>query len=223
MLVGQYISSLIFLVCGRGVGNLTTIFIGGEYMKKILFLIVSCCLISCLGGVVYANDTNFSSNSISVSSTTNPDTSTITTNGSKETSRTENLVIGSSNINVMVKQDNCFTGLDELLNFYIPDVWQPEYRYSLATDLQSLLVDIMSNGGYTLSVFKSAFIEILQRYGIEVNEDFIKAIEQYGSYYFNDDFAQEEEEILLVWIGGTLGLSATLFITSQQGGVHRGY
>lgn len=166
-----------------------------------------------LGGVVYADDTSTVSTSII-------DNSSINTSSIVTTSKA--LVVGSSSFDIVVNQDDCFTGLNTLLSAYAP-VLSDDVKSSLLSELTSLVVNISTNGGYTLETFKTAFLEILVKYGVEVTEDVVDAVVKYSVHYFNDDFEQEDNEQLLVWIGGTLGMMTTLFLTSQQGGVHRGY
>jgi hypothetical protein len=135
------------------------------------------------------------------------------------------LTIGESAFNIVVShdKDDCYTALDELLDLELPEGFSDSARTALTSKLKSLIVDLMSNGGYTLEAFKVAFVLVLQSFGIEVSEEFVDAIIYFASYYFNDDFEQEDNEVLLVWIGSSLSMMVTLFLTSQNGGVHRGY
>lgn len=182
-------------------------------MKKLIILISSMVVFFSLGGVVYADDTSTVSTSIS-------DNSSINTNSITTTSKS--LVLGSSIFDIVVNQDDCFIGLDTLVSAYCYNL-DDNTKNLLLKELTTLVIDITTNGGYTLETFKTAFLEILVKYGIEITEDVLDAVLKYSIHYFNDDFEQEDNEQLLVWIGGTLGMMTTLFLTSQQGGVHRGY
>jgi hypothetical protein len=200
-------------------------------MKKLLIpLLVLVMVSSCIGGVAYADNVDDSVNSSVVAEPTDEDitTSEDTSASSGESqSGDENqaLTIGESAFNIVVShdKDDCYTALDELLDLELPEGFSDSARTALTSKLKSLIVDLMSNGGYTLEAFKVAFVLVLQSFGIEVSEEFVDAIIYFASYYFNDDFEQEDNEVLLVWIGSSLSMMVTLFLTSQNGGVHRGY
>lgn len=197
-------------------------------MKKFLVFLVSFGLLLCIGGVsVYANETSNNSDIVIFSSSyctsiSTGESSSTSSATSKVGVETQTVKIGSSSFDIVVNQDDCFTGLNTLVSSYGYNL-DDNTKNLLLKELTTLVIDITTNGGYTLDTFKTAFLEILVKYGIEITEDVLDAVLKYSIHYFNDDFEQEDNEQLLVWIGGTLGMMTTLFLTSQQGGVHRGY
>lgn len=201
-------------------------------MKNILFLITSLILVFSVGGVVYADDgidssvDNVSSTTSISSNNTSKSTSTTSKKSSTGTTTEKEAGIGQSNFNIVVSDDDMFTGLETLLNAYTTEQYAPqmttETKAILTKLLTSLVVSVATgDGSYTLETFKDTFVQILVEHGVNVTEDVIDAITKYAVHYLEDDLEDNETEDYLVWIGGTLGMMTTLFITSQMGGVHR--
>ena len=206
---------------------------GGEYMKKILFLISACLITSLIGGVVYADDSTSSnidnvnsSSSVSSDNTIKGVTTTSTKHEVGTTKQTQKTTIGQSSFNVIVTNDDMFTGLETLLDAYTTEQYAPqmtaETKATLRKLLTSLIVSVATgDSSYTLQTFKDAFVQILVKYGINVTDDVVDAITKYAVHYLEDDLEEDDTDTYLVWIGGTVGMMTTLFITSQMGGVHR--
>lgn len=207
-------------------------------MRIGLIIAFSCLTISILGlgGVAYADDTiddipsDGDSFVVDTDSVTTDDTTAITQGvtetesgtGSEEETTTEEERV----VNVVVSNDDMFSGLDVLLNAYTTEYYAPEMtdetRAIVMKLLTSLVISVATGDtSYTLDTFKDAFVEILVEYGIEVTEDTEDAITKYAVQYLEDDLDEDDIDNYLVWIGGSVGLMTTLFITSQQGGVHR--
>lgn len=171
-----------------------------------------------LGGFVYADD---SSNS----SVSNVDSS-VDSSSSSVTTTTKETVIGYSSFNIVVSNDDMFTGLEVLVDAYTSDDYAseitPAVKLTLLKLLTSLVISVVTGDvSYTLDTFVDAFVQILVDNGINVTEDVIDAITKYAVHYLGDDLEQDSTDTYLIWIGSSLGLMTTLFITSQQGGVHR--
>lgn len=203
-------------------------------MKKILFLISACLITSLIGGVVYADD-SISSNidNVNSSSSVSSDNTIkgVTTTSAKHEigttkQTTQKTTIGQSSFNVIVTNDDMFTGLETLLDAYTTEQYAPqmtaETKATITKLLTSLVISVVTgDSSYTLQTFKDAFIQILIDYGINVTDDVIDAITKYAVHYLEDDLEEDDTDTYLVWIGGTVGMMTTLFITSQMGGVHR--
>lgn len=185
-------------------------------IKRLFSIAVGCFSLCFFGGLIYA-DENTVSNVIDSSIAGTTSNSSVTTTKQKVTTES---TIGVSNLNIVLSSDDALTGLSTLTDFYGSNL-SADTKQALLKDLTSLVVGVISNGGFTLDSFKTAFIEILVKYGIEITEDLTNAIVKYAVHYLNDDFEQEDNETLLILISGSLGLMTTLFVTSQQGGVHR--
>lgn len=196
-------------------------------MKKCLFVTSMFLAINLIGGVVYADDiTSNNINNVSSSSSISSDNiikSTSNTNKSYEVRTTEQkTTIGQSNFNIVVSNDDMFTNLDTFVDNYTFPGMSAETKQLLLKSLTSLVISVITgDSSYTIDTFKSAFVDICVSYGIDITDDFLQSLDKYTSKYLDDEFEQVEEENLLVWIGGTVGLMTTLFITSQLGGVHR--
>lgn len=197
----------------------------------------SCLTILSVGGVAYAEDSTSSVSSdidigvVDTDSVTTNDT-TISQEGTTEagteftTTRTDTTTETEPIVNVVVSNDDMFSGLDVLIDAYTTEYYAPEMtdetKAILTKLLTSLIISVATgDGSYTLETFKDAFIEILVEYGINVTDDVDDAITKYAVQYLEDDLEDDETDDYLVWIGGSVGLMTTLFITSQQGGVHR--
>lgn len=204
-------------------------------MKKILFLISACLITSCLiGGVVYADDSTSSnidnvnsSSSVSSDNTIKGVTTTSTKHEIGTTKQTtKKATIGQSSFNVIVTNDDMFTGLETLLDAYTTEQYAPqmtaETKATITKLLTSLVISVVTgDSSYTLQTFEDAFIQILIDYGIDVTDDVTDAITKYAVHYLEDDLEEDDTDTYLVWIGGTVGMMTTLFVTSQMGGVHR--
>lgn len=203
-------------------------------MKRILFLISACLITSLIGGVVYADDSTSSNidnvNSSSSVSSDNTIKGVTTTTGKYEVGTTKQTTkkttIGQSSFNIVVTNDDMFTGLETLLDAYTTEQYAPgitaETKSTLTKLLTSLIVSVATgDSSYTLQTFKDAFIQILVKHGINVTDDVVDAITKYAVHYLEDDLEEDDTDYYLVWIGGTVGMMTTLFITSQMGGVHR--
>lgn len=205
-------------------------------MKKILFLISACLItsLSLIGGVVYADDSTSSNidnvNSSSSVSSDNTIKSTSNTTSKHEVGTTKQTTkkttIGQSSFNITVTNDDMFTGLETLLDAYTTEQYAPqmtsETKAIITKLLTSLVVSVATgDSSYTLETFKEAFVKILVEHGINVTDDVVDAITKYAVHYLDDDLEEDDTDTYLVWIGGTVGMMTTLFITSQMGGVHR--
>ena len=205
-------------------------------MKKILFLISACLItsLSLIGGVVYADDSTSSnidnvnsSSSVSSDNTIKGVTTTSTKHEVRTTKQTtKKTTIGQSSFNITVTNDDMFTGLETLLDAYTTEQYAPqmtsETKAIITKLLTSLVVSVATgDSSYTLQTFKDAFIQILINHGINVTDDVVDAITKYAVHYLDDDLEEDDTDTYLVWIGGTVGMMTTLFITSQMGGVHR--
>ena len=205
-------------------------------MKKILFLISACLItsLSLIVGVVYADDSTSSNidnvNSSSSVSSDNTIKSTSNTTSKHEVGTTKQTTkkttIGQSSFNITVTNDDMFTGLETLLDAYTTEQYAPqmtaETKATLTKLLTGLIVSVATgDSSYTLQTFKDAFIQILINHNINVTDDVVDAITKYAVHYLEDDLEEYDTDTYLVWIGGTVGMMTTLFITSQMGGVHR--
>lgn len=162
----------------------------------IVFLVTSFAVVLCFGNVVHADEITSDSNDV---------------------------VLGESNFNVVVTQDDVFLGLDTFVDFYSSDL--DDVTKSLLTkELTSLVLSVFTDdASYTLETFKTAFVEVLTNYGIEVTEDVLDAIVRFSVHYLSDNLQDDDQDEYLAWIGSTLSTMVILFLISQQGGVHRGY
>lgn len=203
-------------------------------MKKILFLISACLITSLIGGVVYADDSTSSnidnvnsSSSVSSDNTIKGVTTTSTKHEVGTTKQTtKKTTIGQSSFNVIVTNDDMFTGLETLLDAYTTEQYAPqmtaETKATITKLLTSLVVSVATgDSSYTLQTFKDAFVQILVKYGINITDDVVDAITKYAVHYLEDDLEEDDTDTYLVLISGTVGMMTTLFITSQMGGVHR--
>ena len=193
--------------------------------RKFLMCCASVFTMSLIGGGVYVSaDTTNVSDSFSVT-TDSGVTSTCTKStkfveGRAETTR--GTTIGTSGTGqIIVSTDTMFTGLETLIDFYAPEL-SVEVKKTLLNSLNNLVISVVAgDSGYTIDTFKVVFLEILSNSGVEITEDLIDALDKYISYYLDSQFEEDETQSILVWIGGTVGMMTTLFLTSQLGGVHR--
>ncbi len=196
--------------------------------KKFLVCCASVFTMSLIGGGVYVSaDTTGVSDSFSVttdSGVTSTGTKSIEvfTSGTGTSKETTRATIGTSGTGqIIVSTDTMFTGLETLVDFYAPEL-SVEVRKTLLNSLDNLVITVISgDSGYTIDNFKVAFLEILSNSGVQVTEDLIDALDKYTSYYLDEQFEEDETQSILVWIGGSVGMMTTLFLTSQLGGVHR--
>lgn len=193
--------------------------------KRFLVCCASVFTISLIGGGVYVSaDTTGVSDSFSV--TTDSGVTSTCTKSSKaiegRAETTRGTTIGTSGTGqIIVSTDTMFTGLETLVDFYVPEL-SVEVKKTLLSSLNDLVITVISgDSGYTIDTFKVAFLEILSNSGVQVTEDLINALDKYTSYYLDEQFEEDETQSILVWIGGSVGMMTTLFLTSQLGGVHR--
>ena len=202
------------------------IFGGDNYMfKKFLVCCASVFTMSLIGGGVYVSaDTTCVSDSFSV--TTDSGVTFIGAESAKaiksRTETTRETTIGTSGTGqIIVSTDTMFTGLETLVDFYGSGL-DATVRDSLIKSLTELVVSVVAgDSGYTMDTFKVAFLDILSNSGIQVTDELVDAVDKYTSYYLDSQFEEDETQSILVWIGGTVGMMTTLFLTSQLGGVHR--
>ncbi len=206
--------------------------------KKLLVFCISAFIISLIGGVVYADDsTNNNIDNVdssirgSSSSSIEGTTSIIKkyeygVETTRQTTTARETTIGQSNFNVIVSNDDMFTGLETLLDAYTTEQYAPQMTIETKATLTKLLTDLIvsvstGNSSYTLQTFREAFIKLLVEYGVNVTDDVVDAITKYSVHYLEDDLQEDDTDAYLVWIGGSVGMMTTLFLTSQLGGVHR--
>lgn len=196
--------------------------------RKFLICFASVFVMSLTGGVVNVSaDTTCVSDSLSV--TTDSGVTFIGAESAKaiksrtETTReTTGTTIGTSGTGqIIVSTDTMFTGLETLVEFYGSGL-DATVRDSLIKSLTELVVSVVAgDSGYTMDTFKVAFLDILSNSGIQVTDELVDAVDKYTFYYLDSQFEEDETQSILVWIGGTVGMMTTLFLTSQLGGVHR--
>lgn len=150
-----------------------------------------------------------------VSTTTSlPITTTTTT-----TTTSNSLIIGKSSIDIVVSNDNLFTGLDTLISSYVPQSIDNNTKTLLTKSLISLVVSVVTGDSvYTLETFKDAFVQICLQYGIEVTEDFLDAITKYATHYLDSEFEQGQTDIYLSSIYSTLGFISIVLVLIWIGG-----
>lgn len=171
---------------------------------------VSLILMLNLGGLVYADE-----------SIPNDVTSIITTGSTSNTTTSKKeMTIGiSSKYEIIVQNDDAFTGLDSFMENYTLPEMSAETKQLLFKSLTSLVVSVITgDGSYTLETFKTAFIEICTSYGIDITEDFMENLDKYISKYLDDEFESNETNVMLNSIYVSLGFIIILLIALWQGG-----
>lgn len=196
--------------------------------KQLITLIISCIFMSNLGGVIHVN-ASIDSNIDNVSSTSsvpvdNASESTTTTSKKSTTgTKTEKAKIGESKFNIVVSNDDMFTGLDTLIDAYTTEQYAPqisaETKATITKLLTSLVISVATgDSSYTLETFKDAFVKILVEHGVNVTDDVIEAIIKYATHYLDDEFENNETNVILDSIYISLGFITILLIALWQGG-----
>lgn len=196
------------------------------FTKQLIVLTVSCIFMSLLevnasaegiidDSVDSSDSSTIDTDSVDFDVTTAVETGTIT-----ETDTTQIFADQTSaeGLNVVVTNDNMFTGLDTIVNTYSVDL-PSETKTLMLKSLCSLIVSVVSgDASYTLDSFVTSFTEILGQYGVEVTDDIVDAVTKYAVYYLDDCFEQNDTNMYLSGIYSSLGFITVLLIALWQGG-----
>lgn len=178
------------------------------FKKNLVVLSTGLLCVFSFGGLTYA-DENTSTN------VTNVDTSR---SNIDTTSTFDEVTIGASQYEIIVKNDDAFTGLEFVESYTLPEM-SSGTKTLLLRSLTSLVVSVITGDGfYTLETFKDAFIEVCASYGLDITEDFLNSLDKYTSTYLDDEFENSETNIILNSIYISLGFIIILLILLWQGG-----
>lgn len=187
-----------------------------NFSKQLITVVVSCIFLNFCGGEFYADtitygfDTGYSS-----ITTTDSGFSNSTTTGKETTKRgaTETTTIGTSGTGqIVVTTDNLFTGLDTLVTAYAPTI-DTSTKELLLKSLGGLVLGVVTGDTvYSVSTFKTAFVDTLVKYGVQVNDDCLDAIDKYIAYYLDDQFEQNDSDTWLSMIYVSLTFVSTILL-----------
>ena len=192
-----------------------------NFSKQLITVVVSCIfLINFCGGELYADtitygsDTGYSSTTTTDSGVSNSTTTGKVTIKGRTTERTtKTTTIGTSGTGqIVVTIDNLFTGLDTLVTAYAPTI-DIATKELLLKSLGGLVLGVVTGDTeYTVSTFKTAFVDTLVKYGVQVNDDCLDAIDKYIAYYLDDQFEQNDSDTWLSMIYVSLTFVSTILL-----------
>ena len=188
-----------------------------NFSKQLITVVVSCIfLTNFCGGELYADTITYGSNTGYSSTTTTDSGVSNSTTTSKETAKrgaTETTTIGTSGTGqIVVTTDNLFTGLDTLVTAYAPTI-DTATKEVLLKSLGGLVLGVVTGDTeYTVSTFKTAFVDTLVKYGVQVNDDCLDAIDKYIAYYLDDQFEQNDSDTWLSMIYVSLTFVSTILL-----------
>ncbi len=187
-----------------------------NFSKQLITVVVSCIFLNFCGGELYADTITYGSN-FGYSSTTTTDSgvsnSTTTSKEAIKRGATETTTIGTSGTGqIVVTTDNLFTGLDTLVTAYAPTI-DTATKELLLKSLGGLVLGVVTGDTeYTIATFKTAFVDTLVKYGVQVNDDCLDAIDKYIAYYLDDQFEQNDNDIWLSMIYVSLTFVSTILL-----------